>query len=129
MSRETNFKRPVKLSLDGKVKRIVQIGLGALKAPLVKPATYSNFGLAASYSFEKNDDNNVGCTIALPREMDKTVAPAIGLGWSSPVTTGNVRWKIQYLYRGPDEDTSSETPDDTLYSTEAVSGTANGYRR
>ena len=128
MSRETNFKRPVTFSLTGKVKKIQQIALGALKAPGVKPATYGDFGLNGSYSFAKDDENSVSVTVPLPRDMDKLVAPSLGIGWSSPATTGNVYWRIQYLYRGVDEDTSSVTPDESLPSAETVSSTANGYK-
>jgi hypothetical protein len=111
----------------GRVKKIVQIGLGALKAAGIKPATYVNFGLNGSYEFVANDENNVSFSAALPRDMDKSIAPSIGFAWSCPETTGNVRWRLMYLYEQPNQDTSSEIPDDTLYQTDTVSSTANGY--
>jgi hypothetical protein len=140
MSKEQSFGSPDKSSFtrfdengkmiisgNGKVKKIVQIGLGALKAPLLKPASYVNFGINGSYEFVANDENNVSFSIALPRDMDKSIAPSIGFAWSSPTTTGNVRWELMYLYEQPNQDTSTIIPDDTIYQTDAVNSIANGY--
>lgn len=127
LSRETCFKRPITFCGDGKVTRVVQIGLGSLKAPGIKPATYVDYGINGAFEFVSNDENVVGCIIALPREMDKTVAPWVGYGFACPEITGNVRWKLEYLYIQPNQDTSSTTPDGTLYSTDTVSTTTNGY--
>ncbi len=60
--------------------------------------------------------------------MDRTVAPTLRLGFSSPAIIGNVKWQIQYLWRGLDEDTSSVTPDATVTDIVTVSGTADGYK-
>jgi len=91
MSKEQSFGSPDKINCtifdengvmkikgNGRITRIVQIGLGALKAPGLKPATYVDFGINGAYEFVANDENNVTFSLALPREMDKTVAPSIG---------------------------------------------------
>lgn len=109
-------------------KRIFQMSIGAMKGVGTNPATSGSLGLDSCLIFANNLTENAGLVLALPLDMYRSTYPKIRLGWSSPETSGNVKWQIQYLYRSENEDTNSTTPDETLTATTAVSSTANGYK-
>jgi len=118
-----------KLSLHGesRVQRIYQMSSGTLKAPGVNPATYTDLGLNGAYKFSKGVNEVVGGAIALPFEMDRSTCAYVRIGIASPDTTGNVIFKFEYKYSSLDEDVSSTTPEEVLYTTTTVSGSAYGY--
>jgi len=115
------------LNGDAKVRKIFQVSSGVLKAPLTNPATYTSIGLNGSYKFADNLDENVSCAIAIPFELDTSSAPCLRVGFGCSATSGNVIFKIKYLYVGSNESINNTTPDETLYSTTTVSGVSYGY--
>jgi len=127
----TNY---TKLATDGEITlfgtaRVYKnewITVGALKAPGVKPAAYTDYGISGAYAFDDSDAEVVVANIRLPQDMDKTVVPDINIGWGANATSGNVVWQVEYLYRADNEALDSGTPDDTLTVTSGVSGTSDG---
>lgn len=111
-----------------RVRNILQFSAGVLKAPGVNPASFENLGLGGIYKFAKGNDEVIIGDIAILPEIDISTTICIRVGIASPDTTGDAIFKLEYLYRAIDEDISSSTPDDTLYSTTTVSSTSYGYK-
>ena len=118
------------LTLHGtaRAKKTIQFAASEMKSAGISPATEVVLGLDGALAFAKNADDNGSFSFFIRDEMDRTVAPTVRLGWSSPAIVGDVKWQIQYLWRGLDEDTGIVTPDATVVDIVTVSGTTNGYK-
>jgi hypothetical protein len=119
---------PFGINLFGKARVLKTFQYSATSAKGAGSAVLGSLGLDSCLIFEDGKSDTATLVIALRNDMDKTVAPNIRIGWSAPVTTGNVTWQLEYLYRGLNEDMSALTPDGTIKVNSTVSTTANGYR-
>ena len=117
---------PVELSGDAKVTKDLWLGTGGFKTPGTKPATQVDLGIADAWEFTDGTDDTLYARIKLPNDMDKSVAPTVSVGWSTPTAdAGNCRWQVEYLYRQVDEDMTAAA-DATLVDNFPASSTANG---
>jgi len=125
----TEIKNDGEINLHGtaRVKKTIQIPASGLKSSGVNPATEVAHGLDGALQFAKNLDQNGSFAVAIRKDTDRSIAPILRFGWSSPATTGDVKLQVQYLWRSLEEDTSSTTPDGTVTEVSTVSTTANGY--
>jgi len=110
----------------------IWIGAEGIRAPGVKPATWVDLGISGAWEFSDATDDTVVANFRVPYRMDRTVAPMITLGWSSPVVdpgddSKQCKWQVEYLWRAPDEDVSA-VAEGTLTVTESAStlGAGNG---
>jgi len=119
----------ITLSGTARVKKPCWIPANAIQAPQSRPATLIDHGISVAWQFgdvavEVNTEQ-IRANIGLPSDMDITVVPALKIGWSSNTTSADCNWQIEYLYRGPDEDTTAAAQE-TLISAETSSSTADG---
>jgi hypothetical protein len=112
---------------NSRVQKIQQLPASALKAPSTNPAEYTELGLNGAFKFKKASDEIASCAIAIPFQLDKSTTPSIRIGFCSQDTSGSAIIKLEYLYRGLNEDISSVSADEVLYSTTTVSATSYGY--
>ena len=114
------------LTGTAKVTKDLWLGTGGFKTPGTKPATQVDLGIADAWEFTDGTDDTLYARIKLPNDMDKSVAPTVSVGWSTPTAdAGNCRWQVEYLYRQVDEDMTAAA-DATLVDNFAASSTANG---
>ena len=119
------------LTLAGTARVTVDMYVSAsgVRAPGLKPATFIPHGICGAWQFADatlGNEESVSGTIKLPSQMDKAVAPTFKIGWSADGSSpGNCRWKLEYLYRSPNEDTTAGAQA-TLFATGTASVTSNG---
>lgn len=130
---ETNyasFATDGELSFVGtsRVEKTIQIPAGSAKAPGASPAVFTSLGLDGAWEFSKGSDLQISSAFAIRPDMDRSVAPSVKIGWSSPATTNDVHWKLEYLWIGANENAASVTPNETLTEITTVSPISNGYK-
>jgi len=110
---------------------VIWVDAGGIKAPGAKPATEASHGTLetpawrfANQALVANQES-VSFNMRIPERMDRTVEPAITIGWSSTTNAGNVKWQLEYLWTSLDESTIAAAQE-TLTVTTAVSGVAEG---
>jgi len=114
-----------------RTKNTLWIGAEGLKAPpLTKPATLVEHGISIAWEFTDGTDDTVVANMRIPNRMDRTVAPTLTLGWSSPVVdpgddSKQATWQVEYLWTSLDEDTTA-VAQDTQSDTDSASTVANG---
>jgi hypothetical protein len=109
-----------------RVKMDMWLGTDGFRTPGTKPASQVDYGIADAWEFTDGTDDTLYARFKLPNNMDKSVAPTISIGWSTPTANaGNCRWQIEYLYRQVDEDMTAAA-DATLVDNFAASNTADG---
>ena len=93
---------------DARVYKEVWVPFNALKAPGTKPATFKEWGISGVWEFSDATDDTIVFNLAVPLDMDRTVVPAIRLGWSTNTDeiTETAVWQLEYLYRALGEDTT-----------------------
>ncbi len=126
------FEKPVNLATGAKVSKAVQINPGAIKAPGSKPPDEVSYGALELPAWEFGDEavegneESISCSIKLPNDMDKTVAPILNIGWATAgAGAGNVEFELTYVYRALNEDMTAGAQD-TITTTSAASATAKG---
>ena len=94
---------------DARVYKEIWIPFNALKAPGTKPAIFKEWGISGAWEFSDATDDTIVFNIDVPLDMDRTVVPAIRLGWSTntAVITETAVWQLEYLYRALGEDTTA----------------------
>lgn len=104
------------------------IGVEGFKAPGTKPATLAEEGLSYAWAFADNDDETVLGHFMMPLDIDRIniVQPKLLIHWGCDDNSGNAYWQVEYLWFAPNEDMTNTTPDDTVASIVAASGTADG---
>lgn len=110
------------------VTKNIWLSFSGLKAPPTQSATFVDHGVGGAWEFSDAADDTVAFNLNAPTDMDKDVAPDITLKWSSPSTTGNAVWQLEYLWRNPGEDTTGSA-EGTLSITVGPAGSANGLVR
>lgn len=110
---------------DARYDDYVQIPVGAVSAPGESAATFVSRGLNGAWEYSDNQVEHTSVTLALPSNMDRTVAPTLRIGWETPTTSAVCKWKLEYIYRKEDEDMTSTTAT-TVYLDATSSTTANG---
>jgi len=127
---EARFSTSGVLTLLGNARHQVrlQTPVSNFKGSGVNPATEVEYGLNGAYEFSKTVDESISLAIAVPLDIDRSVAPKFTIGWSSPASSGTCVWQIEVLYRSEDEDWSSTTPDDTIELEASPSTTADGTK-
>jgi len=100
------------LAGTARVTRDSWLAFSGLQAPGTKPATYTDLGLSGVWEFTDGTDDTVVGNIKLLNDMDKTVAPQICLGWSSPTAdpgdnSKQAVWQLEYVYSQIGEDTTA----------------------
>jgi len=108
-----------------RVRKNVEIAVGAIKPPASHPASWSDLGIAGAWEFSDGVTETVILEMPLPLDIDRSEDVVVDIAWSSPSTSGNCVWQLQYLLRGEDEAIDASA-DDTLTQTVAPSSTANG---
>lgn len=129
----TEIKTDGEINLHGtaRVKKSIWLSAGGLKAPGSHPATFIECGLTGVWSFanigvEANQEQVSG-TLKMPDEMDISIAPTFHIGWHTGVANnGNVRWKLEYLWIAPNDDTCA-VAQESLEITSTSSSTADGF--
>jgi len=115
------------LTLNGnaRVFKTEWVTVAGLKVPGTKPAEFVDWGINGGLEFSDGTDDTAVTTIRLPQDMDKSVAPDYKIGFASDATTGDVVWQLEYLYNGPNEDTTASAQE-TLTVTKTISATSDG---
>lgn len=119
------------LTLTGtaRIKNVLWLETGAIKAPGAKPATYIANGITGAWQFADavaGNEETISGDMRVPRRMDRTVAPIISIGWSADgANPGNCEWQLEYLWRAVNEDTTAAAQE-TVTVTSTASATANG---
>lgn len=126
----TEIKADGEINLHGtaRVTNAQWIGASGVRAPGVKPATWVDLGISGAWEFTDGTDDTVVANMLVPYSMDRTVAPTITLGWSTPVVIGDGVWQVEYLWRAEDEDVTAAAQG-TLQVTTAASAVADGLVR
>jgi len=102
----------------------IWVDANAVKAPLVKPATWVAHGISGAMEFSDGTDDTVVANIRIPFRFDRSITPTFTIGWSS-ASTGNCEWQLEYNWSKENEDTT-KAADAILKETTAASTTANG---
>ena len=115
------------LTLNGnaRVFKTEWVTIAGLKVPGTKPAEFVDWGINGGLEFSDGTDDTAVTTIRLPQDMDKSVAPDYKIGFASDATSGDVVWQLEYLYVGPNEDTTASAQE-TLTVTKTISATSDG---
>lgn len=121
------------INLHGTARVFSALWLGAegLRAPpLTKPAAFVEVGISAAWEFSDATDDTVVANMRIPSRMDRTVAPTISLGWSSPTAdpgddSKRAVWQVEYLWTALNESVAAAA-DGTLSITTSASTVANG---
>jgi hypothetical protein len=94
---------------DARVYKEIWVPFNALKAPGTNPAIFKEWGISGVWEFTDGTDDTIVFNIAIPLDMDRTVVPAIRIGWSTntAVITETAVWQLEYLYRKIGEDTTA----------------------
>jgi len=121
---ETNEDGEINLHGTARVRRNVEIAVGAIKPPASHPASWSDLGIAGAWEFSDGTTETVILEMPLPLDIDRTEDVIVDIAWASPSTTGSCVWELSYLMRSNDE--AIDAADDTLTQTVAPSSTANG---
>jgi len=112
---------------NARVKKYIQIGAAASKAPGLVPAEFVAHGLDGAWAFDDNKDEEISFNFAFPSDVDRTEIIELRIGWSQVSSSGDVEWEVEYNHIGLGEDTSSITPEGTVTQTQTVSNATNGY--
>ena len=123
-----SFATDGELSLTGnaRVGNDVFVGPTGIRAPLVRPATWTDHGISGAWQFADGAEETLVINFRVPHRMDRTVAPYFHIKWSADgASPGNCEWQVEYLYRAPNEDTTAAAQD-TETIVVAASATANG---
>ena len=84
------------------------IPVQAIKAPLIKPATYVDHGISGAWEFSDNTDDTIVSDMRIPYRMNRNIAPTFNIGWDAGgISAGNSKWQIEYLWRALNEDTTA----------------------
>ena len=121
------FEDEIVLRDDARVKKTLQISAGALKTPAVNAPTYVDHGLNGAWEFSKSAMQKVTLVVAVRPDMYIDDDPQIGIGWSSPSTSGDVVWQVELLWLGVNESTSNIIPDVTNTQIITVKNVSDGY--
>ncbi|HHE64448.1 MAG TPA: hypothetical protein ENL09_00305 [Bacteroidetes bacterium] len=108
-----------------RVRKNVEIAIGSIKPPASHPASWADLGIAGAWEFSDGSTETVILEMPLPLDINRSEDVVVDIAWSSPSTSGNCVWQLEYLFRGDDEDISVSA-DDTLTQTVAPSSTSNG---
>ena len=95
------------------------------KVPTLKPAAHAEYGIASALEFADGNEEIAFAKIMLPTDIDKTVQPSIHLEWSTPTQSANCYWRVEYLFRAPNQDmtdAADATINDVYESSAVVSG-------
>ena len=115
----------INLHGTARVKKQIWMQAEAIKAPLANPATFADLGISGAWQFPDNLTRYIICKLPLVTDIDTSVDAEVHFGWSSPTTSANCRWQVEYLVRAEDED-MTVAAEATLTQTEGSSATANG---
>lgn len=121
------------LGLVGTARVLSALWIGAegLRAPPVtKPAALVELGISVAWEFSDATDDTIVANMRIPNRMDRTVAPTISLGWSSPTAdpgddSKQAVWQVEYLWTALNESVAAAA-DGTLSVTTSASTVANG---
>ena len=114
------------LTGETQVTRSLWMSAESFQAPGTKPAALVEYGIGYSWEFTDGTDDTLFARFPLPYDMDRSVAPVVKIGWSTPTASaGNCRWQIECLYRAQNE-AMDAAADETLVDNFAASGTAKG---
>jgi len=129
----TEIKSDGEINLHGtaRVAGALWIGAEGIRAPpTTKPATLIELGISIAWEFSDATDDTVMANMRIPNRMDRTVAPAVVLGWSSPTAdpgddSKQAVWQVEYLWTAVDESVAAAAQG-TLSVTTSASTVANG---
>jgi hypothetical protein len=121
---------------DARVVNAVWIDAGGIKSPGAKPATEIAHGTLETPAWQFDNEalvanqESVSFIMRISERMDRTVAPVIGIGWSSDTTdpgddSVQAKWQLEYVWRSANEDTTAGA-EGTVPQTVSASTTANG---
>ena len=103
----------------------VSIGVAEMVAPSSNGATQADHGISVAWEFTDGATDFVNVTWVIPDDFDDTEDMEVVLHWSSSMQSSNCFWRVHYLFRNVDEDTSAaEDGNDATLS--ASSATAEG---
>ena len=114
----------------------IWVDAGGLKAPGAKPAAEVTFGILETPAWQfadeavEGNEETISFSMRLPTRMDRSVAPTLGIGWSTTtVDPGNdseqAEWQLEYLWTSPDANVAAAA-DETLYVTSSASTATEG---
>jgi hypothetical protein len=102
------------------------IGANGIQAPDIKPATIVDYGCSDAWEFSDNQEESVVFEIRVPTYINLSYTPTLSIGWSSPATSADCDWELNYTILSLDEDTDQspcEYGQDHIYTS---SSTADG---
>ena len=89
-------------------------------------ATVVDYGAGSALKYVNGATNIAATAVALPANVDRTIAPTVRVGWACDANTGNVRFGITYQYLGVDDDCSASGTE--ILDTDPVSTVTDGYK-
>lgn len=104
----------------------VWIPANALKAPLVKAATWVSHGIGGAWEFSNGTDDTLVGNILIPVDFNRDISSLFGIGWSADgVSPGNCEWQLAYNILAPGQDATAPAQA-TITQVAAASVTSNG---
>ena len=110
---------------DLTARKNVEIAIGSIKPPASHPASWVDLGIAGAWEFSDGATETVILEMPLPLDINRNEDVQVKIMWSSPSTTGNCKWQLEYLFRKEGEDTTASA-DGTLTKVVSPSSTSNG---
>lgn len=106
-------------------EKVIWVPTEAFKIPALKSATFVEYGIGSALEFADGNEEIALAKIHVPYDLDPATQPKLLLGWSSEAQSLNCRWKVEYLWRGPNQAMNGAV-DDTITDNYASSAVAFG---
>jgi len=106
-------------------EKVVWLAAESFKIPALKAASFAEYGIGSALEFLDGNEEIAFTKLHVPYDLDPATQPKLFLGWSSEATELNCRWKIEYLWRGPNQ-AMNAAADDTITDNYASSAVAYG---
>lgn len=84
-------------------EKVVWLPTEAFKIPALKSASFEEYGIGSALKFTDGNEEIALAKLHVPYDLDPATQPKLFLGWSSEAQSLNCRWKIEYLWRGPNQ--------------------------
>jgi len=104
-------------------EKMIWLPAESFRVPGLKPAAFVEYGISNALEFEDAKEQIIFSKIHIPYDIDPTIQPKLFLGWSSPTISQNCKWKLEYLWRAPNEamDAAAEAIITDVYESSSVS--------
>lgn len=102
-----DFLSPVHYRRNGRFIQELQFGTYGLKKAPSQAANFVSLGIGGAWEFSDGADDGLVAETTLPNNADTSETVRISLVWTSSTTSGNVVWRIDYLYTEDGDDLSA----------------------